>query len=372
MANNSTDGVVIIDETQFLGTSFNVLFLFIFSGAVVALLVGLYFMRREGFDSLTFKLIVHLLVLFIPISWVGLTIGSNLNEDVNIFDMGTRALSNLIVTALITSIITIVVLISLARQLEKHVLGLNEAALIVSHGDLRPPREFVDASSKDIFSQFYRSFVRMLTELQNLVNDIMKAATRVAGTAEEIAASSSEVSSSSTTISSIMEKISQGTAQQVDQIQKAASAEKELENTIQESFDEIFESLELVQEISEETNLLALNAAIEAQRAGEAGKGFSIVAQNVRRLSDDSRTYADEILNVLNQIETKIKDNQHQIADIISDIRVVSEDVAASSEEVSASAEEQSATLEEMTAATQELASLAVRLEDTVNRFRTE
>jgi methyl-accepting chemotaxis protein len=352
MANNSTDGVVIIDETQFLGTSFNVLFLFIFSGAVVALLVGLYFMRREGFDSLTFKLIVHLLVLFIPISWVGLTIGSNLNEDVNIFDMGTRALSNLIVTALITSIITIVVLISLARQLEKHVLGLNEAALIVSH--------------------FYRSFVRMLTELQNLVNDIMKAATRVAGTAEEIAASSSEVSSSSTTISSIMEKISQGTAQQVDQIQKAASAEKELENTIQESFDEIFESLELVQEISEETNLLALNAAIEAQRAGEAGKGFSIVAQNVRRLSDDSRTYADEILNVLNQIETKIKDNQHQIADIISDIRVVSEDVAASSEEVSASAEEQSATLEEMTAATQELASLAVRLEDTVNRFRTE
>ena len=60
-----------LDENQFLGTSFNVLFLFIFSGAIVALLVGLLFMRREGIESLTFKLILHLLFLFIPISWIG-------------------------------------------------------------------------------------------------------------------------------------------------------------------------------------------------------------------------------------------------------------------------------------------------------------
>ncbi len=372
MADNSTDAIAILDENQFLGTSFNVLFLFIFSGAVVALLVGILFMRREGLESLTFKLIVHLLVLFIPISWVGLSIGSNLNSDSKIFELGGGILVNLVLTAFITAVITVVVLMSLSRQLENHIVGLNEAALVVSHGDLRPPKEVLEASSKDIFAQFYRSFVKMLTELENLVKEIMTAATRVAGTAEEIAASSSEVSTSSTTISSIMEKISQGASEQVDQIQKAANAEKDLATIIQESFDEIFESLELVQEISEETNLLSLNAAIEAQRAGEAGKGFSIVAQNVRRLSDDSRTYADEILNVLNQIESKIKNNQGNIADIISDIRVVSEDVAASSEEVSASAEEQAATLEEMTAATQELALLAAKLEETVNRFRIE
>ncbi|OLS28563.1 MAG: putative methyl-accepting chemotaxis protein YoaH [Candidatus Heimdallarchaeota archaeon LC_2] len=362
----------ILDGNQFLGTSFNVLFLFIFSGAIVAFLVGLFFMRREGIESLTFKLILHLLALFIPISWIGLSIGSNINSTSKILELDGYILTNLIVTAVITLSITIGVLSSLSRQLENHIVGLNEAALVVSHGDLRPPKEFLEASSKDIFSQFYRSFVKMLSELENLVREIMTAATRVAGTAEEIAASSSEVSTSSSTISSIMEKISQGATEQVDQIQKAANAEKELGITIQESFDEIFESLELVQEISEETNLLSLNAAIEAQRAGEAGKGFSIVAQNVRRLSDDSRTYADEILSVLNQIESKIKDNQGNIADIISDIRVVSEDVAASSEEVSASAEEQSATLQEMTAATQELALLASKLEETVNRFRIE
>jgi len=200
----------------------------------------------------------------------------------------------------------------------------------------------------------------------------MSAATRVSGTAEELAASASEVSSSSNVISSIMEKISHGSTQQVDKILKAGSAEKELETTIQTSFDQIFESLELVQEISEETNLLALNAAIEAQRAGEAGKGFSIVAQNVRRLSDDSRTYADEILSVLNTIESKIRENQKNIANIIDEIRVVSEDVAASSEEVSASAEEQTATLEEMSAATAGLAGLAAKLEDTVKRFKIE
>ncbi|MHA2251551.1 MAG: methyl-accepting chemotaxis protein [Candidatus Kariarchaeaceae archaeon] len=361
----------IINASEYLGTTYAVLLFFIISGSVVAGIVAMFFIMRVGVNSLSFRLIGHALAMMFPMSWLGLSIGNNLeNDTANLTE--TASIINIGLTFLLSMFFMAIILTSMNRQLRLHIIKLNQAALTVSQGDLRKPASFLNASENDLFSPFYRSFLRMLEELQTLVKDITTATTRVAGTAEEIAASSSEVSSSSTSISGIMEKISQGTAQQVDRIGDASTAEKDLELTIEDSFEEIFESLELVQEISEETNLLALNAAIEAQRAGEAGKGFSIVAQNVRRLSDDSRTYADEIQSVMNNVEIKFKENYLKIADSITDVREVSEDVAASSQEVSASAEEQAATLQEMSAATQELAILANSLEENVKRFKTE
>lgn len=359
--------MAIIDESSYLGTDIIVLLIFLGSGALLMAILGLVFYNRYGADSLSFKIILRGIFLVLPISWLGLSIGSNLtNTEIS----QTDAIVNIVITILLTLFFSGIILINLNATLRGHITTLNQATNRVSQGDLRQPDEFKRASVGDIFQPFYVSYNKMLRDLQELINAILDASGRVADTAEEIAASSSEVSSSSTSISSIMENISQGSQMQVNKVEDAIFAEQELENTLQESFERILESLELVQEISEETNLLALNAAIEAQRAGEAGRGFSIVARNVRRLSDDARTYSDEIFNLVNDIELKIANSQRNISKSIGEIRSVSEDVAASSEEVSASAEEQAATLQEMSAATADLAQLASALEKEVKRFQ--
>lgn len=95
---------------------------------------------------------------------------------------------------------------------------------------------------------------------------------------------------------------------QIQSVYQSTITMKESVESLNQLTSQIREVVGIVEEISSQTNLLALNAAIEAARAGEHGKGFSVVANEVRKLSEQTHHSVDSIKQFTEQI-TEQKDN---------------------------------------------------------------
>ncbi|KFD40208.1 hypothetical protein AT05_00100 [Schleiferia thermophila str. Yellowstone] len=143
-------------------------------------------------------------------------------------------------------------------------------------------------------------------------------------------------------------------------------------NNLAEQNKYIGEITTTVSEIADQTNLLAVNAAIEAARAGEHGKGFSVVAQEIRNLSEQSkkstiqvRQILDEIYkaveNIVEQIQLsiqKVKNSREQVSENQKIVETLAEDVEKTlnaSMHISSSSSQQLAGLEQIVPAMQNI-----------------
>ncbi len=150
-----------------------------------------------------------------------------------------------------------------------------------------------------------------------------------------------------------------------EQIQETSKRIKRLG----ESSQEIGEIVELISDITEQTNVLALNAAIQAASAGEAGRGFTVVAEEVQRLAERSAEATKQIAAIVKTIQTDTKDAVGAMEAATRDVvegAQLSDAAGQALAEIDAVTNETARFIEQLSNDTQKQAATAVRVAETM------
>ncbi|HUX12205.1 MAG TPA: methyl-accepting chemotaxis protein, partial [Spirochaetia bacterium] len=143
-------------------------------------------------------------------------------------------------------------------------------------------------------------------------------------------------------------------------------ATNDLIKSITREIDDILEIIEIINSVSDQTNLLSMNAAIESAHAGEAGKGFAVVAEEIRKLAESTSENASRIDRSLKSITGKIKEALDSSEESYRSYENVNRDVrdfAGAMTEISSNMDELSTGSREILRATGEIAGITTSIE---------
>ena len=365
-------------------------------------------------------------------------------------------------------LITFLLLAGKIRKLSIITDRLNQLA--TNDGDLTSR---VEIDSKDEIGMIAASFNTFVEKVQNIVREISVVAESVAASSEQLTVTTDQVSKASDEVAKVIDDIAKGASNQAEDTATGAENAAYLGNLIEEdiklinsigseshkvetlvnegfstigilneisneneritnsvhktvqetnsSVSSIREASEMIMSIADQTNLLALNAAIEAARAGEAGRGFSVVADEIRKLAEESTSFADSINSIIENLREKMSravtemeeaqkivekqtdsvnhtesmfkgistsveamrdsiselessarnmnQKKDEVLDSISNLSAISEENAAGTQEASAAVEEQTASLLEIAEASGNLSKQAQEIQENINKF---
>lgn len=283
-------------------------------------------------------------------------------------------------------------------------LPVNKAVKLferISSGDMTIQ---IDTDSKDEIGIMMQNMKNMLTKITRIISEIqdgfstlLTASEQISSTSQNLSQGANEQAASVEETSASIEEITAGIKQNAENARvtndiasksaiMAENGGKAVEETVG-AMKEIAEKVSIIEEIAAQTNLLAVNAAIEAARAGEHGEGFTVVASQVNKLADGSKSAAKEIHslssssvqvamnagNLLREIVPNIK----KTADLIQEISAASQEqdngisqINHAVEQLGQVAQQNASISEELAATSEEMNSQLQSLMQTISFFR--